>query len=144
MSKRKENEKIYFKYAKNKEEMTKEELFSFVTEEQKEKISMEKIENYLNSFKEEHNNSPFNFNSFEIYINSSNYNPIIDPRYLSTVHQSMDFPLSDYYIKTSHNSYLEGNQLAGKSSVNMYVNLLKSSYRCIECAFSSFFFLITK
>ena len=32
----------------------------------------------------------------------------------------LDFPISRYYIATSHNTYLSGHQLKGQSSVELY------------------------
>lgn len=33
------------------------------------------------------------------------------------------YPLSDYYVSTSHNTYLWGNQLYGKASADAYRNV---------------------
>ena len=44
----------------------------------------------------------------------------------------MTKPLTDYYVNTSHNTYLMSNQLTGESSVHAYINALKKGCRCVE------------
>ncbi|XP_039454731.1 1-phosphatidylinositol 4,5-bisphosphate phosphodiesterase beta-1 isoform X2 [Oreochromis aureus] len=67
---------------------------------------------------------------FTRYLNAEE-NSIIPPEKLDQS-EDMTFPLSHYFINSSHNTYLTAGQLAGNSSVEMYKQVLLSGCRCIE------------
>uniref|UniRef100_A0A674P8D5 1-phosphatidylinositol 4,5-bisphosphate phosphodiesterase n=1 Tax=Takifugu rubripes TaxID=31033 RepID=A0A674P8D5_TAKRU len=67
---------------------------------------------------------------FARYLNGEE-NTIIPPEKLDQS-EDMTYPLSHYFINSSHNTYLTAGQLAGNSSVEMYKQVLLSGCRCIE------------
>lgn len=67
---------------------------------------------------------------FFLYL-SGERNSLMDPK-KSLVFQDMNHPLTDYWINSSHNTYLEGDQLMGRSSVAQYIEVLMQGCRCVE------------
>lgn len=69
---------------------------------------------------------PENFNNFLLskYSNSM-YNSAISDSYFN-------YPLNEYFISSSHNTYLKGRQVAGDSSIEGYIKALQRGCRCVE------------
>ncbi|CAN7983696.1 unnamed protein product [Ixodes hexagonus] len=72
----------------------------------------------------------FSVEGFLRYLMSAD-NPIVSPEKFD-LSLDMDQPLNHYFINSSHNTYLTGHQLTGKSSVEMYRQCLLAGCRCIE------------
>ena len=69
-----------------------------------------------------------NLLAFSSFLLSS-YNGIHSPP-KSTA--TFDRPLNEYFISSSHNTYLLGRQVAGESSTEPYISALEYGCRCVE------------
>ncbi|XP_063236016.1 1-phosphatidylinositol 4,5-bisphosphate phosphodiesterase classes I and II [Bacillus rossius redtenbacheri] len=73
------------------------------------------------------------FDGFLHYLMSED-NPVMSPS-MSELSHDMDQPLPHYFINSSHNTYLTGHQITGKSAVEMYRQCLLAGCRCVELDF---------
>jgi phosphatidylinositol phospholipase C, delta len=67
------------------------------------------------------------FDGFIRYMTSFATNVVAPPHA-----EDASWPLSSYFISSSHNTYLTGNQLYSDSSADAYKNVLLRGCRCIE------------
>jgi phosphatidylinositol phospholipase C, delta len=72
-----------------------------------------------------------NRDQFEAYL-LGNDNDAFDPNRSRQRLEDMNQPLSEYWISSSHNTYLIGDQYTSHSSVEMYSNALYRGARCLE------------
>ncbi|KAG7213901.1 hypothetical protein KM043_003103 [Ampulex compressa] len=79
------------------------------------------------------NKGQLSFDGFLRYLMSED-NPIVAVTKFE-LSDDMDQPLAHYFINSSHNTYLTGHQLTGKSSVEIYRQCLLAGCRCVELDF---------
>lgn len=63
---------------------------------------------------------------------TSKFNDAYDPATRLSLESKLDQPLSHYWVNTSHNTYLTGDQLQSRSSVAAYVDALFRGCKCLE------------
>uniref|UniRef100_A0AAF5D508 1-phosphatidylinositol 4,5-bisphosphate phosphodiesterase n=1 Tax=Strongyloides stercoralis TaxID=6248 RepID=A0AAF5D508_STRER len=92
--------------------------------------SMESVTKLIETY--EHINA--NGLTFKGYLNFliSPENTLIRKGYMKLRNEDMNEPLSHYFINSSHNTYLRGKQMKGRSSVAMYRYVLLLGCRSVE------------
>uniref|UniRef100_A0A6P8JAS0 Phosphoinositide phospholipase C n=1 Tax=Actinia tenebrosa TaxID=6105 RepID=A0A6P8JAS0_ACTTE len=124
---------LLIKYGNGKESLTVDELVAFLKTEQ----GLEEDKDYCKSVIEKHEpaednrvNEVLGIDGFTNFLLSAD-GELFNPKHY-TVNQDMAKPLSHYFVASSHNTYLLGDQLTSTSSMDMYVRVLQSGCRCLE------------
>lgn len=66
--------------------------------------------------------------AFVGYLSSRHNTPITE----EPAEYTLDRPMNEYFISSSHNTYLLGRQVAGQSSIEGYISTLVRGCRCVE------------
>ncbi|XP_046842493.1 1-phosphatidylinositol 4,5-bisphosphate phosphodiesterase gamma-1-like isoform X2 [Xenia sp. Carnegie-2017] len=126
--------KYFYTLSKDRKNVLLRELRTFLAIDQKEKFASkvealkEHLHKYLGEYR--HPDPYLSLVEFTDYIYSKT-NSVFNEEH-SVVYQDMKQPLSRYWIASSHNTYLTGNQLLSESSVEAYVRCLRMGCRCVE------------
>ncbi|NXC88587.1 PLCG1 phosphodiesterase, partial [Cercotrichas coryphoeus] len=93
------------------------------------------VRDYMCSYLRESSNDAsdpsFQLDEFLTYLFSKE-NMVMDAKYERVVPEEMNHPLSQYWISSSHNTYLTGDQFSSESSLEAYARCLRMGCRCIE------------
>ncbi|XP_038671803.1 1-phosphatidylinositol 4,5-bisphosphate phosphodiesterase eta-1 isoform X2 [Scyliorhinus canicula] len=121
-------------YSDRKDYLTVEELAQFLKLEQKmTDVTLEYCMDIIRKFEVSEENKQQNVLGVEGFTNfmRSPACDIFNPFHYE-VNQDMDHPLCNYFIASSHNTYLTGDQLLSQSKVDMYSWVLQAGCRCVE------------
>ncbi|KJE92081.1 phospholipase C delta 4 [Capsaspora owczarzaki ATCC 30864] len=111
--------------------MDAESFYKFLVEIQCEtEFSIDDARTLIQKFSGNGNRTQLDIVGFTSFLHSDD-NSLFD-KVQRSVCQDMTLPLSQYFIASSHNTYLLGDQLKGESSVEAYIRALVSNCRCVE------------
>uniref|UniRef100_A0A672NKS1 Phosphoinositide phospholipase C n=1 Tax=Sinocyclocheilus grahami TaxID=75366 RepID=A0A672NKS1_SINGR len=121
-------------YNNHKEHMDLNDLQRFLENEQKMvNVTKDYCKMIINQFEpcsENQTHMVLGIDGFTNYMRSP-AGDIFNPEHYQ-VNQDMAQPLTNYYIASSHNTYLTGDQLLSQSRVDMYAYVLQAGCRCVE------------
>ncbi|XP_006868017.1 PREDICTED: 1-phosphatidylinositol 4,5-bisphosphate phosphodiesterase eta-1 isoform X2 [Chrysochloris asiatica] len=134
MSLRRDLYLLLLSYSDKKDHLTVEELAQFLKVEQKmNNVTADCCLDIIRKFEVSEENKAKNILGIEGFTNfmRSPACDVFNPLH-HEVYQDMDQPLCNYYIASSHNTYLTGDQLLSQSKVDMYARVLQEGCRCVE------------
>ncbi|XP_076850856.1 1-phosphatidylinositol 4,5-bisphosphate phosphodiesterase eta-1 isoform X2 [Brachyhypopomus gauderio] len=121
-------------FSEKKDHLTVEELGNFLRVEQKmSSVTMEYCLDIIDKFEVSDENKQKGLLGIEGFTNfmRSPACDVFNPQH-NEVNQDMDQPLCNYFIASSHNTYLTGDQLLSHSKTDMYAWVLQAGCRCVE------------
>ncbi|KAM4741765.1 1-phosphatidylinositol 4,5-bisphosphate phosphodiesterase eta-2 isoform 2-T2 [Anableps anableps] len=125
---------IMISYSNQKEVLDLHDLARFLENEQKMRgLTREHLVDIVAKFEpcpENLQHMVLGIDGFTNYMRSP-AGDIFNPEH-NQVNQDMTQPLTNYFIATSHNTYLTGDQLLSQSRVEMYAYVLQAGCRCVE------------
>uniref|UniRef100_A0A8B9G4E1 Phosphoinositide phospholipase C n=1 Tax=Amazona collaria TaxID=241587 RepID=A0A8B9G4E1_9PSIT len=134
MSTRRDLYLLMLTYSNHKDHLDADDLRRFLETEQKmTNVTKEHCLEIINKFEpclENKKEGALGIDGFTNYMRSPS-GDIFNPEHYR-VNQDMSYPLSHYFITSSHNTYLMGDQLMSQSRVDMYAWVLQSGCRCVE------------
>ncbi|XP_026009710.1 1-phosphatidylinositol 4,5-bisphosphate phosphodiesterase eta-2a isoform X7 [Astatotilapia calliptera] len=134
MSTRRDLYLLMLSYSNHKDHLNTDDLARFLETEQKmAKVSKDHCLDIIRKFEpcsENQKHDVLGIDGFTNYMRSP-AGDIFNPDHYS-VNQDMTQPLCNYFIASSHNTYLMGDQLMSQSRVDMYAWVLQSGCRCVE------------
>uniref|UniRef100_A0A8C9RBM0 Phosphoinositide phospholipase C n=1 Tax=Scleropages formosus TaxID=113540 RepID=A0A8C9RBM0_SCLFO len=134
MSTRRDLYLLMLTYSNHKDHLDTDDLVRFLEIEQKmTSVSKEHCLEIVNKFEpcpENRTQGVLGIDGFTNYMRSP-AGDIFNPEHYE-VNQDMMQPLCNYFIASSHNTYLTGDQLMSQSRVDMYSWVLQSGCRCVE------------
>uniref|UniRef100_A0A8C3Y902 Phosphoinositide phospholipase C n=1 Tax=Catharus ustulatus TaxID=91951 RepID=A0A8C3Y902_CATUS len=134
MSLRRDLYLLLLSYSDKKDHLTVEELAQFLRVEQKmNNVTPEYCLDIIQKFEVSEENKKQNVLGIEGFTSfmRSPACEVSNPLH-GQVHQDMQQPLCHYFIASSHNTYLSGDQLLSQSRAEMYARVLQAGCRCVE------------
>lgn len=118
----------HFSSSGSKQKLSVKDLVTFFRKEQGDKtFSEEQAERLVDRYSAD---GQLTVNEFVDYLHSQE-NDLFEPSH-DMVYQDMHAPLAHYFMASSHNTYLLGDQIRSESSVEAYVRTLRDGCRCVE------------
>ncbi|KAK0413694.1 hypothetical protein QR680_006946 [Steinernema hermaphroditum] len=135
-------QELFVKLSGQKEYLTRDRLINFLNDEQRDPrlneilfpfFDNDRVQQLIAKYEIDENyiaNGKMSGDAFLRFLMSDENAPVFLDRI--ELFMDMEQPLCHYYINSSHNTYLTGRQYGGKSSTEIYRQVLLSGCRCIE------------